>query len=130
MALFLFNRYISLMDHETFFLLFRACFTETQSSQLKMIKTKIKFRQVPVLPFLVVCDQIGRFQSLLVARFSIWSLWSFWSFWGRFGHFGRFGTIWAISIKFRLLAKLNIDNFEFSCFDNFSMYLEVKVGSS
>ena len=29
-----------------------------------------------VLPFLVVCDQIVRFQSHLVARFSIWSLWT------------------------------------------------------
>ena len=87
-----------------YFLIERIHYTFTILEYFKIkifVKTKRVSSWKSVLPYLVVCDQIGRFQSLLVGRFSVRSLVVFWSFWGflaipiKFWLFG-FAVFWQI----------------------------------
>ena len=70
-----------------------------------------------VLPYLVVCDQIGRFQSLLVGRFSVRSLVVFWSFLG----------FLAIPIKFWVFGKTQFWQLHFAVFWQIFKGVVIKV---
>ena len=64
---------------------------KTQCNQMhKSDEGEIIQNTASVLPYLVVCDQIGRFRLSLVAEFFIWSLVVFWDFQDfAFGLFGK-----------------------------------------